>query len=431
MGQLTDQNNFDATVYQIETTDPVLGGPGGIANQATQNLANRTRWLYNAIAAMGQTLTNVGQSLLSYAPLASPALTGTPTAPTQPITDKSTHLATMEAVFNAVNGATYALDTGVAGALKIAMAPTVSALSDGMIFRVRAKVASPGAATLTVDANPAAPIWGKDHAPLTGGEIGANSDLLLQWNTGLNAAATPPGAFVLIANSGGYDKVVTPPQFDSSSKVATMTALQRGLGNLSNITAINSATVLTAAHAGQLISIYGAAGFQVTLPLGSTLGIGTVIEFFGNMTTGNIALIRQGTDLISVGSNTVTGITLYGGSSLRLAWNGSAWTATGESQLPYSPLFGAALGFSGYQKLPSGLILQWGAASFTSQNSDLVVTLPTTYPNNHLMVIVVSSYTVNSGGTAYYGATPTSKSQFTGRCGGPATNGAYFLSIGN
>src|SRR3982750_2012131 len=48
---LTEVSVFD-NVYQLETTDPVLGGPGGIANRQAQNLANRTKFLLDAINAL-------------------------------------------------------------------------------------------------------------------------------------------------------------------------------------------------------------------------------------------------------------------------------------------------------------------------------------------------------------------------------------------
>jgi microcystin-dependent protein len=45
MANLTEVSSYDAGVYQIETTDPVSGGPNGIANMPTRNLANRTNFL--------------------------------------------------------------------------------------------------------------------------------------------------------------------------------------------------------------------------------------------------------------------------------------------------------------------------------------------------------------------------------------------------
>jgi len=83
---LSEDNNFDA-VYQIERTDPVEGGPGGVSNEPHQNLTNRTKWLQVRVDAL---LTAIGLK----APLDSPAFTGSPTAPTPTATDNSTKLAT-------------------------------------------------------------------------------------------------------------------------------------------------------------------------------------------------------------------------------------------------------------------------------------------------------------------------------------------------
>lgn len=45
MANLPEQNNYPSGIYQIELTDPVVGGPDGISNVQARQLANRTRWL--------------------------------------------------------------------------------------------------------------------------------------------------------------------------------------------------------------------------------------------------------------------------------------------------------------------------------------------------------------------------------------------------
>ncbi|EKA7110219.1 tail fiber protein [Salmonella enterica] len=45
MGKLTELEQWEDDVYQIETSDPVLGGPDGISNRPQKQLANRTLWL--------------------------------------------------------------------------------------------------------------------------------------------------------------------------------------------------------------------------------------------------------------------------------------------------------------------------------------------------------------------------------------------------
>lgn len=45
MANVTEAAAWDAGVYQLETTDPVTGGPNGVDNTPHKNLANRTLWL--------------------------------------------------------------------------------------------------------------------------------------------------------------------------------------------------------------------------------------------------------------------------------------------------------------------------------------------------------------------------------------------------
>jgi hypothetical protein len=51
MGQIAEVVQYDENIYEIETTDAVIGGSGGIANQQAQGLANRTAWLNSQLSA--------------------------------------------------------------------------------------------------------------------------------------------------------------------------------------------------------------------------------------------------------------------------------------------------------------------------------------------------------------------------------------------
>jgi hypothetical protein len=92
-------------VYQLEVTDRVQGGPGGVANRQAAELANRTRNLHGRVQ-------NVEANK---APLVSPALTGTPTAPTAAVGTNNTQIANtafVQALVAAlVNSSPAALDT--------------------------------------------------------------------------------------------------------------------------------------------------------------------------------------------------------------------------------------------------------------------------------------------------------------------------------
>jgi microcystin-dependent protein len=45
MTNLTETATYEAGIYQLETTDPVVGGPNGIDNLQAKQLANRTKYL--------------------------------------------------------------------------------------------------------------------------------------------------------------------------------------------------------------------------------------------------------------------------------------------------------------------------------------------------------------------------------------------------
>jgi hypothetical protein len=53
MANLTEIANWETGIYQIETTDLVLGGPAGVANLQPKQLANRTSWLKQQVESLG------------------------------------------------------------------------------------------------------------------------------------------------------------------------------------------------------------------------------------------------------------------------------------------------------------------------------------------------------------------------------------------
>lgn len=52
MANLPESASFDAGIYQIETTDAVIGGVNGISNLQAKALANRTTWLKQQVDAL-------------------------------------------------------------------------------------------------------------------------------------------------------------------------------------------------------------------------------------------------------------------------------------------------------------------------------------------------------------------------------------------
>ncbi|WP_409284297.1 phage tail protein [Pseudomonas protegens] len=56
MADLPESNEWTTGIYQLETSDPVLGGPEGIDNLQAKQLANRTRWLKEKTDSLGVSL---------------------------------------------------------------------------------------------------------------------------------------------------------------------------------------------------------------------------------------------------------------------------------------------------------------------------------------------------------------------------------------
>ena len=195
----------------------------------------------------------------------------------------------------------------------------------------------------------------------------------------------------------GDPKSVTPARFDNDTSIATTEFVQRALGNHSGITYAGTRT-LTAADAGKLSGL-SASGTIITLPLGSTVSIGSQFHFWNGTSNGTGTIQRQGTDSIYVSDSLINSISVNGGETLTLTWSGIAWYATNGSAILYraSSSFGALKTQSGYQKLPSGLIIQWGALGDASwvASTERTITLPIAFPTTGLQVIS------SSGNIAY------------------------------
>ncbi|WP_072268481.1 tail fiber protein [Enterobacter asburiae] len=105
MANLPETPQWEEGIYQIEVSDPVLGGPDGISNRQGKQLASRTLYLKQQVEKGGTDLAKhiaAADPHTQYAPKASPTFTGTPTAPTPANSDNSKKLATTEFVAKAL-----------------------------------------------------------------------------------------------------------------------------------------------------------------------------------------------------------------------------------------------------------------------------------------------------------------------------------------
>ncbi|MBE8111107.1 gp53-like domain-containing protein [Escherichia coli] len=104
---------------------------------------------------------------------------------------------------------------------------------------------------------------------------------------------------------------------------------------------------------------------------------------------------------------------------------------TGENQIPDMGSFTLSVSGTGYQKLPSGFILQWGSIGAPGIAQDVVTHFPIAFPNRCLRVLVSQDYTPDSGAVGYIACAGFSPDpvKFISRASTPGL-GASFLALG-
>lgn len=104
---------------------------------------------------------------------------------------------------------------------------------------------------------------------------------------------------------------------------------------------------------------------------------------------------------------------------------------TGANQIPDMGSFTLSVSGTGYQKLPSGFILQWGSIGAPGIAQDVVTHFPIAFPNRCLRVLVSQDYTPDSGVVGYIACAGFSPDpvKFISRASTPGL-GASFLALG-
>lgn len=223
-------------------------------------------------------------------------------------------------------------------------------------------------------------------------------------DTDAAAARTTLGAAPL-ASPGltGTPTAPTPAQFDDDTSLATTAFVQRAMGGFGRLFSYGtSGQTIPASQANSHINIYGTCS-SITLPLANTVPPGSVLMFDGVSLTCTIH--RQGTNSIFLNgvNNAATSVIVNDGSSVMFTSDGAgSWFATGIATLKYASEFFASLGPSGYQKFPSGLIIQWGAS--TQLLGQAQVTFPLAFPSAAFQIIGIhdggaGAMVISQGGT--------------------------------
>lgn len=292
--------------------------------------------------------------------------------------------------------------------------PPITAYSAGQVFRFIASGANTTNVTINI------------------GGLGAKA-ITKNGTTALVAGDIPSGAMIEIIYDGTRFQFIGVVSDRVAS--ASLSALVKAYGlQHSGVTALSSDATLTTAHKGRLVIVAGSSGaVTLTMPASATFSDGEGISFLNASSAYDVTLARAGSDQFNPGSAAVNSVTLKPGDTFSCALYGTNWEATGGSaQLAYTSIFGSSIASSGYQKLPSGLIIQWG--QFTQADNGGAVaftfTYPIAFPNAARQAFLTAGNGANNNPSGTVEGMSTTAA--TGFTYGPALSRVYrILVIGN
>ncbi|MEB2508919.1 phage tail protein [Burkholderia multivorans] len=203
----------------------------------------------------------------------------------------------------------------------------------------------------------------------------------------------------------GKPTAPTPPLYDATRKIATMEALATAGVRFGAFGSISGNYDLAITDLPKIIAVQ-ANGQTITLPPVTNAHIGVVQKLFVYPGTTNTITVKcVAGQQVSTATTLSTSLTVSANGFTDFVWEGTAtqhWEVGGAGVMDKIPAFGASLGATGYQKLPSGLIFQWGGVSGVVQpnsSEPFTWTFPLAFPNACLIAMTTPSNNVGTGRT--------------------------------
>lgn len=411
MTNLTEIVQYEPGIYQLETTDPVLGGPDGIDNLQAKQLANRTAFLKKKLDDILSGLTvPVGLATMNYI---------------QAQLDKLDHKQSVRVASTAnislsgvqtIDGV--AVNSGDRVLVKNQTDATTNGIytANGSTWSRAGDANEPGEVTsgLVVYVEEGT-LQGKSRWQLTTPlpiTIGSSSLTFGDITAGMAPLASP--------SFTGSPSAPTLARFATGGGLMNADAVKaQGIqANALRSIALSITTVtLTAADAGSAIEITGSGGGTLNLPLANSVPVGATISIRSSSTGTSTNLVKpQGSDTVVAAYSTSNspGLAFWQvrrNDNFTLTSDGvSRWVATDEStEALIANLFtrNQNNGQNGFVTLPSGIMIQWiRSTNLGSQGAPSV--FPTAFPNACLAVLPActngsSPQTISVGGLTVSG----------------------------
>ncbi|MCP1652618.1 phage tail-collar fiber domain-containing protein [Pseudomonas nitroreducens] len=384
--------------------------------QVVHNVQNNRRYMRTAFGTGTPASPNWG-AWKEVAATDSPAFTGSPTAPTPVQGNQSTQLATTAYVRNLTAGN---MNKSVAGGVDVTL--TADEVGYGMLTFTGA---------LTANINVIVPNVYRQwviHNRTSGA-----FKLTIKTAAGNGWSVTQGRQRILVCNSVdvyspeldyvdtalmGNPTAPTSVQFGNDNSIATTAFVQRALGSFAGVNSYSTSQTLSAADIGKIASFSLTANATVTLPSPSSFPDGATLSVFN--ASQSFALTLAGT-IAGPGSETKA---ISGQGIKQFCKMGSQWVS-------YSGAGLSQLTEAGYQRLASGLLIQWGSIN-PAANGTATITWPLTYPNACLHAYAVPrSADTNGANSAVFGLfTVGWGSVYVGKGTGLGTNAVDWLTIG-
>ena len=247
----------------------------------------------------------------------------------------------------------------------------------------------------------------------------------------------------LVLNSDGtLSGVTNPAQFDKSFKLATTGFVQQALGNYQDTLNCSANTTVTPQDAGKAVMLFGLTAYTVQFPSPVDMPQGARFKAICTNPAGvTVTCVRPNSFMSPDGKYAGTFVAGMG-DVLEFIKIDTTWVINGTLTMFTAPQFKAQLTSSGWQKLPSGLILQWGTYTNTNNNgAGFTGTLfPIAFPTAALSVSLSALTSSGSAYAAFFANIDTnsvSKTAFgwiartqAGAPAGTGTQSAVMMAIG-
>lgn len=206
------------------------------------------------------------------------------------------------------------------------------------------------------------------------------------------------------------------------------------LGNFQASGVLSTTYQLLPEDAGKTLSWDTTTGLVATLPPLASVPDGASYYLFGAAVGGTIKA-TTGEFIFAGTAGNQTQLTVKAAGSVQLTKSGTLWLMSGGSMLTVaSAEFAALLSLAGWQKLPSGLIIQWGSVFVSNPQANILattpVTFPITFPNAAIQVMTTPSNTP-AAYTSISSENPTKTGyQIVSAIGLPTNINARYMAIG-